>query len=78
MGGVALQGVGRRRGWFPWRPGAPGDVEHPQLVRHVGRLRLQLPSKHVDVILHEGEDGDRRVCVRHINVEDPDVENMIN
>lgn len=61
MGGVPLQSVRRRRGWCPWRPGASRDVEHPHFVRHVGRLRLQLPTKHVDVILHEGRDRERSV-----------------
>lgn len=51
VGGVSLQGVGRRRGWFQQRPGASGDVEHPHLIRHVSRSCFQLPAEHVDVIL---------------------------
>lgn len=51
VGRVALQGVGRGRCRVPQRPAAAGDVEHPQLIRHVGRFGLQLPAKHVDVIL---------------------------
>lgn len=51
VGRVTLQGVGRRRRRPPQRPGAARDVEDPQLVRHVGPLGFQLPTKHVDVVL---------------------------
>lgn len=51
VGRVTLQGVGWRRRRPPQRPGAARDVEDPQLVCHVGPLGLQLPAKHVDVVL---------------------------
>lgn len=53
VGGVALQGVRRRRGRFPWQPGASGDVEHPHFVRHVGCSSFHFPAKQVDVILQK-------------------------
>lgn len=53
MGGVPLQGVRGRQSWGAQGPGASGDVKDPQLIRHVGRLHLQLPTKHEDVILRE-------------------------
>lgn len=56
---VPLQCVRRRRGRLPQRPGAAGDVEHPQLVRHVGRLGLQLPAEHVDVVLRRRKEKDK-------------------
>lgn len=53
VGGVPLQGIRRRQRWFAQGPGASRDVKDPQLIRHVGRLHLQLPTKHEDVILQE-------------------------
>lgn len=53
MGGVPLQGIRRGQRWFTQGPGASRDVKDPQLIRHVGRLHLQLPTKHEDVILQE-------------------------
>lgn len=64
MGGVPLQGVGRRRRRFPQRPTACRDVEDPQLIRHVGRLHLQLPTKHEDVILQGRREAPKRVFAR--------------
>lgn len=61
---VALHGVdlglgGRPHRRVPALPRPAGDVEHPQLVRHVAPAGLQFTPEHEDVVL--GRRGERFV-----------------
>lgn len=64
MGGVPLQCIRRGQRWFAKGPGAPRDVKDPQLICNVGRLHLQLSTKHKDVILWERREVLRFVFAR--------------